>query len=384
MKKLLYIVFIFNFLFSLLTAILPLLVYEISGNAITSGYVLGTFMVALLCTRIFLLKVYFKETVLLKVGLSLYCLGFSLLILDASSLFLYFLGAAVLGISVGIISPLLITIISSRSGNTKLQVGLHNSFMGVGSAIAPFFGLFLYYQMDEMMYLYLILFLISLTIAIPGFLIKEDATEIKFKSRIKSIDKSVFSKEYVVNYLSFLLISVSYGSIIAFLPILFGEMNLRIDIFYFFFWVSFLIAQVYMIKISDYLSEIFLLPISVFLIALSTFLLGATTNYVLLLFNALVFGFFYGGVMNLFYNRIAKVEDTTSKTDTFSIFGLMSFLGVALGSILLGSIANKSLEYVFYAAAIFPICALIVYILFPYLAATKSKVSLKGSNTNGE
>jgi len=139
-----------------------------------------------------------------------------------------------------------------------------------------------------------------------------------------------------------------------------------------------------MIKISDYLSEIFLLPISVFLIALSTFLLGATTNYVLLLFNALVFGFFYGGVMNLFYNRIAKVEDTTSKTDTFSIFGLMSFLGVALGSILLGSIANKSLEYVFYAAAIFPICALIVYILFPYLAATKSKVSLKGSNTNGE
>src|SRR5699024_3474594 len=105
MKTLLYTVFTFHFLFSLLTDILPLLVYAITGNTSSSGYVLATFMFALLGARVYLLKYDVEEVRLLKVGLLLYSSGFGLLLIGSTTLFVFFISALLFGIAVGIIAP---------------------------------------------------------------------------------------------------------------------------------------------------------------------------------------------------------------------------------------------------------------------------------------
>ncbi|MFE3575522.1 MFS transporter [Lysinibacillus sp. NPDC059133] len=375
MKKILYIVFIFNFLFSLLTSILPLLVYAISNSAATSGYVLGTFMAALLIVRFFLLKVHFSEESLLKVGLILYCMGFGLLVLDANSLFLYYVGASFLGLGVGIVSPVLLTLIVNIGDNKKLSIGLHNSFMGMASATAPFLGLYLFYGIENKMYLYLFLFSVAITTVLTSFFIKKQAVPIELGSRLKHINKNVFSLDYVINYIAFLLISLCYGAVIAYLPLLLEGLNLRIDIFYLFFWLAFLLSQVYTLTITSYISEKIVVPITILLITISTYLIGDTNNYVLLIINAVVFGSSYGGLMNLFYNRIAKVKDNMAKTDAFSIFGLMSYLGVSLGSLILSPIASESLSKVFYYASAFPIFALIMNIVFSLFANKRGTIN---------
>ncbi|OXS72692.1 hypothetical protein B1B04_15455 [Lysinibacillus sp. KCTC 33748] len=375
MKKILYIVFIFNFLFSLLTSILPLLVFAISNSAATSGYVLGTFMAALLIVRFFLLKVHFNEESLLKVGLILYCMGFGLLVLDANSLFLYYVGASFLGLGVGIVSPVLLTLIVNIGDNKKLSIGLHNSFMGMASATAPFLGLYLFYGIENKMYLYLFLFSVAITTVLTSFFIKKQAVPIELGSRIKHINKNVFSLDYIINYIAFLLISLCYGAVIAYMPLLLEGVNLRIDIFYLFFWLAFLLSQVYTLTITSYISEKIVVPITILLITISTYLIGDTNNYVLLIINAVVFGSSYGGLMNLFYNRIAQVKDNMAKTDAFSIFGLMSYLGVSLGSLILSPIASESLSKVFYFASAFPIFALILNIVFSLFANKRATIN---------
>lgn len=376
MKRLLYTVFIFNFLFSLLTAILPLLVYEISEDAGTSGSVLTAFMLALLGSRFLLFKMYIREGRLLKFGLAFYSFGFALLIFNSSHLVTFYIGAIFFGVGVGVVAPALLTLITNASQKPTLAVGLHNSFMGVASATAPFLGLFLFYSMEDKRYLYAVLFCIALTILIPSLLVEKTGEIHKKSDRfIKKFDKQLLKLDYLSNYLSFLLTSVSYGSIIAFLPILLEQINLRIDVFYLFFWTSFILSQIYMTSICRYISEKIVMSFSILSITITTLLLSITSHYTLLILNAVLFGFCYGGLMNIFYNRIANIKDNKSKTDAFSIFGLMSYFGVGLGSFLLSSIASVSLPMVFMVAAIFPIIAFLVNILFSYFSRKRSKRS---------
>lgn len=257
MKTLLCTVFTFHFLFSLLTAILPLLVYGITGNPATSGYVLATFMFALLGSRVYLLKYDVEEVRLLKVGLLFYSSGFGLLLIESTTLFVFFIGALLFGIAVGIIAPALITLVTSSGNQTQKMVGIYNSLMGIASAIGPFAGLSLFYKVDTVD-LYLILFLTSLTIFIPSLLIEMEQE--REKTNANPFRKEIFSLEYMVYYISFLLISISYGAIIAFSPILFEHVHVRVDIFYFFFWSFFILSQIYMETIRKYVTEGILLP----------------------------------------------------------------------------------------------------------------------------
>ncbi|SDZ26449.1 Cyanate permease [Evansella caseinilytica] len=374
MKKIMYTIFIFNFLFSLLTAILPLLVYDLTKTPSTSGYVLTTFMLALIASRLLLFKFYIKELILLKFGLFFYCLGFVVLTIFSNYLLPFYVGAVFFGIGVGTVAPALLTMITNIDGNKKLMIGLHNSFMGVASAIAPLVGVFLFYNIEQKLYLYFSLFFLALTILIPSFFVKAGISDNDdSKNSTSKFNKRIFKLDYLSNYFTFLLTSISYGSIIAYLPILLEQINLRIDMFYFFFWSFFVLAQLYMPAICSYLSEKLLMTLSILIIALSTVLLGFSSNDVLLIFNAVMFGFSYGGLMNIFYNRIAMVKDNKSKTNAFSIFGLMSYLGVGLGAMLLSPIANNSLTKVFIISAIFPVGALIINLLFASISNKRAE-----------
>ncbi|WP_054707146.1 MFS transporter [Bacillus sp. JCM 19041] len=376
MKRLLYIVFMFNFLFSLLTAILPLLVFDITNSAATSGYVLSTFMIALLGTRIFLLTHEIDDYLLLKVGLTAYCLGFLLLLVNATAIAMFYFGAVMFGIGVGIVAPVLITIITGLSQRPNAAVGWHNSFLGVASAFAPILGVSLFYSIDNRGFLYLILTVLSITTLGLAVFIRRTGDKKRFKKT--KINGEAFSKEYIPSYMVFLLTSISYGAVIAFSPIFFEMVGLRVDVFYFFFWSFFIVAQLSMLKIKEKVAEIKLLNISIFLIFASSLSIVFTTNYVILIVTAIVFGFSYGGIMNLFYNRIAIVKESKAKSDAYSIFGLMSYLGVGLGSMLLSPIANHSLAVLFIISSLFPLLGVLINMLVDKKNKMKMVTSKQG------
>jgi len=360
----------FNFLFSLLTAILPLLVFDITNSAATSGYVLSTFMVALLGTRIVLLTHEIDAYSLLKIGLAAYCLGFFLLLVNATAIGMFYLGAVMFGMGVGIVAPILITIITGMSQKPNSAVGWHNSILGVASAIAPILGVSLYYFFDNRDFLYLILTILSITTLGLAVFIRRIGDKKLFKKT--KINGEAFSKEYIPSYIIFLLTSISYGAVIAFSPIFFGMIGLRVDVFYFFFWSFFILAQLSMLKIKEKVAENKLLNISILFIFMSSLSIVFTTNYAMLILTAIVFGFSYGGIMNLFYNRIAVVKENKAKSDAYSIFGLMSYLGVGLGSMLLSPIANQSLMVLFLISSLFPLVGLLIN----FLIDKKNKVNM--------
>src|SRR5699024_12687977 len=138
-------VFFFHILFILLTPILPMLVYRITGTPASSDYVLATFMFVLLGSRVYLLKYDVGVVRLLKVGLLFYSSVFGLLLIGSATLFVFFIGALLFGIAVGIIAPALITLVTSSGNQTQKMVGIYNSLMGIASAIGPFAGLSLFY-----------------------------------------------------------------------------------------------------------------------------------------------------------------------------------------------------------------------------------------------
>ncbi|MFC0561413.1 MFS transporter [Halalkalibacter alkalisediminis] len=361
MKRLLYIVFMFNFLFSLLTAILPLLVFDITSSVATSGYVLSTFMVALLGTRIVLLTHEIDAYLLLKIGLTAYCLGFLLLLVNATAITMFYLGAIMFGMGVGIVAPILITIITGMSQKPNAAVGWHNSLLGVASAIAPILGVSLYYFFDNRGFLYLIMTILSITTLGLAIFIRRIGDKKIFKKT--KINGEAFSKEYIPSYIIFLLTSISYGAVIAFSPIFFEMIGLRVDVFYFFFWSFFILAQLSMLKIKEKIAENKLLNISILFIFMSSLSIVFTTNYAMLILTAIVFGVSYGGIMNLFYNRIAIVKESKAKSDAYSIFGLMSYLGVGLGSMILSPIANHSLMVLFIISSLFPLVGGLINLL---------------------
>lgn len=355
----------FNFLFSLLTAVLPLILFTLTDSPSTSGYVMTTFMLSLLFIRVLLIRYHFNLKRTAVLGLFFYTFGFFLLLVSSNSVGYFYIGSILLGIGVGAVAPVLITMITSINDGTKKMVGLHNSFMAVASATAPIVGVSIYYSFLNS-YLYLVLFILSTTILLASFFIKFNKQAAPKNDAEIRVAGALLKTEYLSSFSIFLMVSISYGSIIAYLPIYLEQQNLRIDIFYLFFWSFFIISQVYIPRINKIIEEKFLLLICVFLIGISTFLISVANNHIGFILIAAVFGFSFGALTNLFYNKIALVKDEKFKTGAFSIFGLMSYLGVGLGSFIFSFVANVSLSLLFIVSSIFPLFAL-MFLSFFYL-----------------
>nr|WGE08294.1 hypothetical protein P5658_07875 [Bacillus subtilis] len=107
MKQIFTINMLFSFLFGALTAILPLSILMTGAASGMSGNVIGIFMIALFVTRIILMFLNPSKKILL-LGCLLFLIGILLWLFFYHVLFVYFLVGIILGISVGVIPPLLI------------------------------------------------------------------------------------------------------------------------------------------------------------------------------------------------------------------------------------------------------------------------------------
>ncbi|MEW9501028.1 MFS transporter [Jeotgalibacillus marinus] len=370
MKRILYIVFMFNFLFMSLTSILPLLVFSLSNSSASSGYVMATFMLALITVRVYLFYKYIPLKFLSRVGIISYCLGFLVLVMFSETMLSFYIGAVFLGMGVGIVVPILLTLLTKSATNRNGMINYHNILLALASSTGPFIGMYLFDNLARQQ-LYQILLYMGLSMVLVSLFLGKDPKQENTSMRGLNLKAIFLNKNYSVNFFVFFITSINYGCIIAYLPILLGIREMRIDFFYSIFWLCFALAQIYTSKLAKRVNEKKLMYLFLLVLTICTATLAIVGEYKFLIPIGGLFGFCYGALTNLFYNNIALIDEEKYKTDAFSIFGLMSYLGVGVASFSLSPIAEYSLSLTFLLAALFTLIIVCMFIIFNTISNNK-------------
>lgn len=312
MKQIFTINMLFSFLFGALTAILPLSILMTGAASGMSGNVIGIFMIALFVTRIILMFLNPSKKILL-LGCLLFLIGILLWLFFYHVLFVYFLVGIILGISVGVIPPLLIVF---ALGLKKEEAGKSLSWINIsqaaGSAFAPLLAEVVFKQF-------------SLVLLLQIFLIMS---------------------------LTILLIS------------------------FFLFWLFFVISQFLIRKIPQHIhSEPINLLICFILMFFGSAGLWFANIQILFVLCSSSFGFSFGFITIFLQKTIAKSIADHLQTSAFSLFSLMSYLAVGLSGFIFDPIVNYSIKLPFLISPVFSLifAAILIFFSWPLKKALNEK-----------
>ncbi|WEY97741.1 MFS transporter [Bacillus subtilis] len=376
MKQIFTINMLFSFLFGALTAILPLSILMTGAASGMSGNVIGIFMIALFVTRIILMFLNPSKKILL-LGCLLFLIGILLWLFFYHVLFVYFLVGIILGISVGVIPPLLIVF---ALGLKKEEAGKSLSWINIsqaaGSAFAPLLAEVVFKQFSLVLLLQIFL-IMSLTILLISFFIQPPVSNtmgISNKSDVKFLLKDRGFWKYCFFYL---LGSLSYGCAIAYGPILLsGEGGSSIGLFYFLFWLFFVISQFLIRKIPQHIhSEPINLLICFILMFFGSAGLWFANIQILFVLCSSSLGFSFGFITIFLQKTIAKSIADHLQTSAFSLFSLMSYLAVGLSGFIFAPIVNYSIKLPFLISPVFSLifAAILIFFSWPLKKALNEK-----------
>lgn len=355
--------FLLNCQFMMLTTLLPILIYNISSSTTYVGQVLIVFMISLLIIRVIFLKKKTSSVNLLLFGSISFFIGFLILYFLHETLSMYYVGSVFFGISIAVLAPVLLTIMTSYSDKTSRSVGLYNSIVGVSSIISPYIGEKLYQRginILNIVWLIGAILLLVFTIIIIYFILKNKR---EIKNETTSINyKDLFTPQYRNIFVVLLLSSISYGAIISYLPVYFGIENrcISIGIYYLIFWSFYIIAQFFRSILFKKLTEKKVILACLVGLIIGEFLISFCSTVYVAIFSATFYGFSYGLLYNVIYFKISKFSDEHIKNNGYAIVGLMSYVGVGLAPIFLYPFLNN-IKTTFMYSTIYILIAFIYY-----------------------
>lgn len=328
-------ILLLNSTFSMLTTLLPLLIYQVDNSTSQVELVLMTFMISLLITRIILfLKTYsFKQ--FLIVGSVSYSVAFLILTL-ADKIFMFYIGAAFFGLSFAILAPLLLTYLSRTLKNATT---VYNLLIAFSAAISPLIGEIVYFSYGR--WISVIWLFISFVCLILNFYIALKSSNIESEAKDNhGITKHTISafKEILI---SLLLISIPYGAIITYLPLYLSKTNYSIGMFYSLFWLSYAGASYTIGRFINVFFKDRIKIISIILMIFSVLSLVFADSMIGTYIAAVLFGLGFGSVFNIFYGEVAEIKNDYEKNNGYAIIGLMSYLGVGIAPVLLSSFSDN-------------------------------------------
>ncbi len=356
--------FLLNCQFMMLTTLLPILIYNISNSTAYVGQVLIVFMIALLAVRVIFLKKKTSSVNLLLFGSISFLVGFIILYFLHETLSMYYVGSVFFGISLAILAPVLLTIMTSYSDKSSKNVGLYNSIVGVSSIISPYIGEKLYQcgiSILNIVWLIGAVLLLAFTLIIIYFIVKNNR---KIKNETTSINyKDLFTPQYRNIFIVLLLSSISYGAIISYLPVYLSIENtyISIGLYYFIFWSFYIIAQFFRSLILKKLTEKKVILACLVGLFIGEFLISLGSTIYIAILSAILYGFSYGLLYNVLYFKISKFDDEHIKSNGYAIVGLMSYVGVGLAPIFLYPFLNN-IKTIFMFSTIYVLVAFIYFV----------------------
>lgn len=195
---------------------------------------------------------------------------------------------------------------------------------------------------------------------IVALLLKKEKDNEESTTNYKAIynfKKVVSNTKFQISFVILLFSSISYGSIVAYLPVYFETLSLSIGIYYLFFWAGYILIQfVRKIRYSFYTVLCTLLFVSFG--QLSLVLFEAT---LLVYFFAWIYGLGYGSLFKVFYVEIGNFNTEEERSIGFSILSLISYIGVGIAPFFLIPF-NNNWKMIFTGNLFYSIIAIIIFL----------------------
>lgn len=357
---------IINFIFMMLTTLLPILVFNITRSTTDVGGVLTVFMISLLLVRIISLKRYMDPVLAVVAGCILFFCGFLLLFYFQKNLIVFYGGSILFGVSIGLVPPAILTLLTREASESKKNISMYNLIIAFASASAPFVGEVMYKDFTKTLFGFWICSAFAMSV-LATYLLFKDKPKNKKIIQVKQEELPIFKdlRSYGQQFLPLLFSSISYGAIVTYLPIYFDEFGYSIGIYYFLFWVAYVAVQ-YLRSITNRLNANRRRGLLLILAgcASSLLLLSFISNVLIVYFSGFCYGFMYGLIYNVFYMEASNIKDERVKNNTYAIIGLMSYIGVGLAPSLLKPFLFEGVKYIFAFSVIYILLAMIIFTIF--------------------
>lgn len=359
------ITFLVNFLFMMLTTLLPILVFDITNSASSVGLVLTIFMISLLTIRIICLRIILDSKKSLLFGSILFFIGFLMVNMDKNNFMFFCLGAVFFGIAIGLVPPALLTILTNSEQFIEKTIGTYNSIVAIASIISPLIGETLFhFSLNILYFSWLIgaLVMLCLSIAIVKFINKKPNNTKKLSdTRMSNVFKL---GKFRTIFLVLLLTSISYGTIISYLPLLLSSKNISIGGYYLFFWGAYILAQYANAYLMKKISRNLLICIMLVGLSISMLVVSFSGSGIIYFSSGIMYGFCNGALYNLFYYESSQLSNEKLKNDAYAVIGLMSYIGVGLTPTILNPVLSiiNDLQWIFTFSVIFIVFSIGIYV----------------------
>ncbi|CAM2735999.1 MFS transporter [Fructilactobacillus fructivorans] len=303
--------------------------------------------------------------------LYLFCTTYVIFLFFFKSFLLYYIGSISLGIGIGLIPPIILNLITNTQNvkTNEKNIGLYNITTAVSSAIGPMIAELIYHTSTKLLLLSWVVLAISLLLLIIK-VISNKKINITENVYTDSAPFKFISLRLLVLLLFLTAISISYGTIISYLPIYFSHIHLSVGIYYFLFWLFYSIAQGSHFLNSNWKS---LSIISLGMI-ISMAIISYSHQSILSYISGILFGYLYGSIFRIYYSIMSKIKNPTSRNNGYGIVGLMSYIGVGISQIFISPFLNFPINNIFFLSSTYLIP---FFILMPLILGRKQHEKTK-------
>jgi len=353
-----------NFLFMMLTTLLPILIFQISNSVTKVGMVLTIFMISLILIRIVCMLKKVKPIRAIISGTFLFLTGFIIIKFYSTRIFWYYFGSVFFGIAIGLVPPAVLTLLTASSQVSAKNLRIYNSCVAFASALAPLTGEYIYNKFYNIIYdIWIIGALISLIASIILIKMLNNNEDVVQEKLILKYDNPLKNGQHIGNFIILLISSISYGAIITYLPIYFDEIKFSIGLYYLIFWASYVIAQFINKYIYSTLSENTMMALLLIGLCIGELIISLAAFKFMYLLSALIYGISYGLMYNFFYTKASFIKDDQSKNNVYAVIGLMSYIGVGLAPTFLSPFLKMEIRMIFAFSTIYIVTALFIHFL---------------------
>ena len=169
---------------------------------------------------------------------------------------------------------------------------------------------------------------------IVALLLKKEKNNYESTTNYKAVynlKKVVSNTMFQISFIILLFSSISYGSIVAYLPVYFETLSLSMGIYYLFFWAGYILMQ-FVRRIRYSFCTVLCALIFISLVQLSLVLFEEA--YIVYFF-AWIYGLGYGSLFKVFYVEVGSFNTEEERSIGFSILSLISYIGVGIAPVFL-------------------------------------------------
>ena len=351
--------FLVNLIFSMLTALLSLIVFNINHSTADINFVMLAFISSLLITRIILFNNIFSFKVNIVIGSFFFLSGCLILYLESDNTTLILIGAILFGLAIGMIPPAILSLLSNTDDKDK-NLGMYNTIVAIASVLSPLIGERLYEHNARILFcIWFILSLIMFYLSIKLNEKVENREKLSAGNTLYHLRRVIINRDFQIYFITLLFSSVTYGSIVSYLPIYFEEINLSIGIYYLFFWSGYVLIQFYRKITFKFIHTL----VALIFILFGQISLIVSSSALVIYFFSLLYGIGYGALFKIFYIGIADFTNLEERNIAFSIIGLISYLGVGIAPLFLLPFTTNNWPTLFGGNLLYSSVGLILFVI---------------------